>query len=54
MSGNSEAEWYINSTKLSGIHSQITLQNEGISKITAVLGKCRETNEIFFQNAILN
>ena len=44
VSGNSEAEWYINSTKLSGIHSQITLQNEGINKITAVLGKCRETN----------
>ena len=54
VSGNSEAEWYINSTKLSGIHSQITLQNEGINKITAVLGKCRETNEIFFQNAVLN
>ena len=54
VSGNSEAEWYINSTELSGIHSQITLQNEGINKITAVLGKCRETNEIFFQNAVLN
>ena len=54
VSGNSEAEWYINSTKLSGIHNQITLKNEGINKITAVLGKCRETNEIFFQNAVLN
>ena len=54
VSGNSEAEWYINSTELSGIHSQITLQNEGINKITAVLGKCRETNEIFFQNSVLN
>mgnify|MGYP001180067104 FL=1 len=54
VSGNSEAEWYINSTKLSGIHNQITLKNEGINKITAVLGECRETNEIFFQNAVLN
>ena len=54
VSGNSEAEWYINSTKLSGIHNQITLKNEGINKITAVLGECRETNEIFFQNTVLN
>ena len=54
VSGNTEAEWYINSTKLSGIHNQITLKNDGINKITAVLGECRETNEIFFQNALLN
>ena len=54
VSGNLEADWYINSIKLSKITNQIMLQNEGINKITAVLGGCRETNEIFFQNAVLN
>ena len=49
VSGNSSASWYLNNVKLSGQHHKVKLPNAGVNKITAVMGNCRDTNEVFFQ-----
>lgn len=49
VSGNSSASWYLNNVKLSGQNHKVKLPNAGVNKITAVMGNCRDTSEVFFQ-----
>ena len=49
VSGNSSASWYLNNVKLSGLDHKVKLPNAGVNKITAVMGDCRDTSEVFFQ-----
>ena len=49
VSGNSSASWYLNNVKLSGQNQKVKLPNAGVNKITAVMGNCRDTSEVFFQ-----
>ena len=50
LAGESKADWYLNGAKLATFKTNITIGHPGVNKITAVLGKCWETSEIFLKN----
>ena len=49
LAGVSAADWYLNGVKLAAYNPNISLNHAGINKITAILGDCRQTSEIFFE-----
>ena len=49
INGNTNANWYLNNIKLTSFNNEVKLPNPGVNKITAVMGDCRDTSEVFFQ-----
>lgn len=49
INGNAKANWYLNNVELTSFDNEVKLPNAGINKITAVMGDCRDTSEVFFQ-----
>ena len=42
-----QCSWYLNNVKLSGLDHKINLPYAGVNKITAVIGDCRDTSQVF-------
>ena len=49
INGEANADWYLNNIRLANFNNIVKLPSAGINKITAVMGKCTNTSEIFFQ-----
>ena len=47
ITGDLDANWYLNGVKLRAQMKQVQITEPGINTITAVRGDCRETNEFF-------
>jgi penicillin-binding protein 1C len=47
--GSQNADWYLNAKKLGAYSKQIKVARPGVHKLTAKLGKCSQTAEIFVE-----